>query len=290
VSSVGDALQEAFSIVLSRVLYRAALPLLLALVAVPAVAQDPPVPAPADTCTTGRIGYVYIDNASIFDINDPDIDKRFLKAYRLANALHIRTKTWVIRRELLFGPGTCFDRFLLDETERLLRANSYLSEVDIYEISQADGTYNVVVDTRDEWSTRVDVRLNTSSGLSVDGVRVSEDNLFGTGQSLGVFYVSRDVTRDYGISYFAPQLLGTRWDLTSAVGKTRAGTLVHQEVAYPFVGEVSHWAGRQSFRRDEQFFDYIATDDPTLRGAHVLMPIREEAFDLAVLRRIGMST
>jgi hypothetical protein len=46
--------------------------------------------------------------------------------------------------------------------------------------------------------------------------------------------------------------------------------------------------GRQSFRREDQFFDYIVVgDDPDLRSPHVLLPIREQAFDLAVVRRIG---
>jgi hypothetical protein len=71
------------------------------------------------------------------------------------------------------------------------------------------------------------------------------------------------------------------------VGRTRAGTSVNQEIAYPFVGEVGRWAGRQSFRRDDQFFDYMAGDDPSLSAPHVLLPMREQAFDLTAIRRIG---
>jgi hypothetical protein len=154
-------------------------------------------------------------------------------------------------------------------------------------VLQADGTYHVIVTTHDEWSTRVDIRLSTSGGIGIEGVRVSEDNLLGTGQSLGVFYFEREVTRDYGVSYFTPQLLGTRWDVTSEIGRTRAGTVVHQEVAYPLVGEYSRWGGRQSFRREDQFFDYIIDDDTGRRGAHVLLPMREQSFDLTVIRRVG---
>lgn len=273
------------------VLRRARFLLALALACPPASAQTPdpatPLPLPQEPCEQGRISYVFIDNASIFDTSDPDLDRRFGWAYRAANALHIRTREGVIRRELLFGVGSCYDPFLLEETERLLRSYDFLAEVDVFGAPQADGTWHVVVDTRDEWSTRVDVRVNTTDGLRLEGIKVSEDNLLGTGQSVGVFYYERDVTRDYGVSYATPQLLGTRWDVQGALGRTRAGTLVQQEVAYPFVGEVSRWAGRQSFRRDDQFFDYVAGDDARAKSAHVLVPLREQLFDLAVVRRVG---
>jgi hypothetical protein len=262
---------------------------LLMLLAVPLAAQEPVEQpgAPADTCPGGRISYVFIDNKSIFDTADPDLDRRFLWAYRTANTLHRRTREWVIRRELLFGPGSCYDQFLLEETERLLRAYDFLARVDIFAVPRPDGTYHVIVSTRDEWSTRVDVRVTSRGGFGLEGIRVTEDNLLGTGQSIGVFYFEREVTRDYGISYFTPQFVGTRWDLTAALARTRAGTAVQEEIAYPFIGEVSRWAGRQNFRREDQFFNYIIADDPALVAPHALLPLREQAFDVAVVRRIG---
>ena len=238
-----------------------------------------------DSCPNGRIGAVQIENASIFDEADPDLDTRFRWAYRAANALHVRTRTWVIRRELLFHPGDCLDPFLLAESERLLRSYDFLSDVDITSEPQPDGTFLVRVHTRDEWSTRVDVRLG--SGLSVDGVRLTEENVLGSGQSLGAFYLARELDREYGLSYYTPQVLGTRWDLSVEAGQTRPGTFLRQAISYPYVGEVSHWAGRQGFRREDRFFNYITSDDPGLRASHVLLPVREKLFDAAVVRRIG---
>ena len=240
----------------------------------------------ASSCPTGPITAIFLDNASIFDVDDPG-DRRFQWAYDAANALHVQTKERVLRRELLFQVGDCYDPFLLEETERLLRAYTFIGRVDVYGVPQAGGDYYVYVETQDEWSTRVDARFRFDDGFELSGASVNEENLLGTGQTVGVFYVQRDVQRDVGVSYFTPQLAGTRWDLTAAVGGTRAGDFMREEVAYPFVGEVSRWAGRQSFRRDERFFDYIAGDDPTLQADHVLMRLREKFFDLAVMRRIG---
>jgi hypothetical protein len=268
--------------------------LVLALLATRVAAQvpDEPLvqPAPADTCRQGRISHVFIDNQSIFDTADPDLEPRFRWAYSTANALHVSTKEWVIRRELLFGPGACFDPFMLEETERVLRGYPFLSRVDVFPVPLPDGTYHVIVATRDEWSTRVDVRLDTRDGVRLEGLRLREDNLLGTGQSVGLFWHEREVTRDYGVTYHTPQLVGTRWDLSAALGRTRAGTAVLEEVAYPFVGEVSRWGGRQSFLREDQYFDYVLPrprEQEEEARPHVLVPVREQAFDVALVRRLG---
>lgn len=238
-------------------------------------------------CPEGRISYVHIDNASIFDVSDPNLDRRFGWAYRAANALHARTRDVVLRRELLFAPGDCYDSFLADESERLLRAYNFLAEVDIYAVPQPDSTVQVIVDTRDEWSTRVDVRIGTRRGVTLEGIRATEDNLLGTGQTVGAFYFEREVTREYGLLYYTPQLLGSRWDLAAEFGRTRPGNFVRQELSYPYIGEVGRWAGRQSFRREDLFFDYVTEDDPRPNAPHVLQPVRAEAFDAAAVRRFG---
>ena len=238
-------------------------------------------------CPTGPISFIYIDNHSIFDTSEPGLDKRFSWAYRIANSLHVKTKRSVIERELLFGPGDCFDQYLLDETERLLRNYRFLSQVDLFGVPQPDGSYHVIVDTQDQWSTQVDLRVAFDEGLQIEGFRLRETNVLGTGQEVGLFYIDRDVTRDYGVSYATPQLAGTRWDLSGAVGRTRAGTIAQQVVSYPFVGEVGHWAARQTFTRDDQFFDYITLDSTRESSAHLLVPVREKVFDVGLGLRLG---
>jgi hypothetical protein len=110
------------------------IPFLSALLVVPVYAQDGSKPVQAGECPNGRITYVLLDNNSIFDTSDPELDTRFVWAYRAANALHLRTRPWVIRRELLFRTGDCFDPFLLAESERLLRAYPFLARVDIHAV------------------------------------------------------------------------------------------------------------------------------------------------------------
>ena len=241
--------------------------------------------AQAQSCQLGPISYVFIDNQSIFDVKNTE-SSRFSWFYRAANNLHVRTRRAVVARELLFGPGDCFDPVMIEESERLLRAYDFLAQVEIYGIPQPDNSYHVIVNTRDEWSTQPDVRISLDNGLSFEGARLREANLLGRGESLSAYYVKRDVTRDYGVRFTTHQLAGTRWDLDLSLGRTRAGTVLAQSVAYPFVGEVSRWSARQAFSREDRFFDYIAgeLDDETL---HVLVPVRDKRFDLSVVTRLG---
>ena len=57
----------------------------------PAPAQEPPA------CETGIITALFLDNQSIFDTTDPDLDPRFRWAYGAANALHFAPGCVLIR-------------------------------------------------------------------------------------------------------------------------------------------------------------------------------------------------
>jgi hypothetical protein len=243
--------------------------------------------APDEPCPAGVIEHIFIDNHSIFDTSDPSLDPRFRWAYDLANRLHVRTRPEVIGRELLFRVGDCLDPMLLEESARLLRAYPFLGNVDIYGLQQPGGGYHVIVDTEDEWSTQVEARLDLSGGLRLEGLDLRERNLLGTGRELGVFYRSLDATHEYGIGYRAPQLLRTRWVMDLSVGRTRAGSLLVQEVAYPFVGEIGRWSARQLLHHRDRHFDYVLPPADDVPHQRILVPITERGFHILGLRRFG---
>jgi hypothetical protein len=248
----------------------------------PLGAQDSPV-----ECRTGVIEHIFIDNHSIFDTSDPDLDPRFRWAYDLANRLHVRTRPEVIARELLFSVGDCYDPLLVEESGRLLRSYRFLARVDIYAIEQPGGGYHVVVDTEDEWSTQVQTRLDLSGRLKVEGLEVRERNLLGTGREVGVFYRSRDAMEEYGAGFRSPQLFGTRWVLDAAGGRTRAGSLFHQEVAHPFVGEVGRWSFRELMHHRDRLFDFVVPTTSDGIDQRVLIPLTERGAHVVGLHRFG---
>jgi hypothetical protein len=240
-----------------------------------------------DACPAGRIDFVYIDAHSIFDADDPGLDGRVRWAYRAANALHVTTREPTIQRELLLSPGDCYDPFLLAESERLLRLFGTFARVDVFGVPQPDGNWHIIVATRDEWSTQVDIRFRFDNGVEFEGARVYETNLVGRALTLGAFYYERDVTRDYGMAFATPHLFRTHANGVLAIGRTRAGQFIRGEVSYPFLGEIGQYGGRVGYRREEQFFDYIVEDQRTLDSPHVLVPVRAKFVDASAVRRFG---
>lgn len=257
--------------------------MLMAAFAVPAAAQRAAAPS-GSAATCAPINRIFIDNHSIFDPTDPEASGGFGWIQRTANALHFRTDRDVVRRELIFHVGECLDPFKLEESERLLRRLGFLSRVDIFAVPEPDSGVHVIVDTQDEWSTQVNLSVGWRDGPRFEGAELRELNLFGSGRSVGVFYRERGIQQSYGVKYAAPQLLGTRWDLRLEAGRTRAGKFVSETVAYPFVGESGTWAALQHFTTRDIFFDYIL---PGLEERHVLLPLKDESFDLGTVRRIG---
>jgi hypothetical protein len=236
-------------------------------------------------CPDGRVASVFVDNHSVFDLTDPARNGQFAWAFRLANRMHVRTREDVILRELLFQRGDCYDPVRLEESARQLRAAGFIADADVYGIRQPDGNWHIVVDTRDEWSTRVDLRLDSREGSGITGFRFTEENVLGSGRSVSAFSLRSQGERVYGATYFTPQLFDSRWTAESSVGRTPTGALVSLAVLRPFLGEGGGWAARQHLRYHDRYFQYLAPVDGGL--VRVLLPEERRRLELGAMRRFG---
>jgi hypothetical protein len=240
---------------------------------------------PFRECPGGQITTIWVDNHSVFDLSQTGHDRRFGWAFRLANRLHVRTREEVIRRELVFETGDCFEAELLRESERVLRASGFIADVDVFEVRQPDGSVHVVVETRADWSTRVNVTSEAGTGLQVTGASIHEANLLGSGRQASLFYLQSQEEKIYGGSFLDPQLFGTRWQGSLAVGRTPVGTLFRESLHYPFIGETGRRAYRHHIEHHDRFFRYHArTGDEMIA---VLVPESRRAFDLGGAIRLG---
>jgi len=130
-----------------------------------------------------KIGEIRIDPQNIFDLEDP---KENSVLYRAANALHIRTRPEVIRRQLLFRSGEPLSVRIIEETERLLRGNQSLYDVSIRPVAYHDGVVDIEVRTRDTWTLAVGVSASREGGSNRHGVTLRENNALGTGIQVGI--------------------------------------------------------------------------------------------------------
>jgi hypothetical protein len=154
--------------------------------------------APADSSTL-RVGEVTLDMDDIFssaEVAEASGPNRFLR--QTMNSLHVKTRPWVVSKELLFETGDPFRPYLLAESERNLRGLGFLNDVSVVPTdTTADGRVNVAVRTRETWTLAAEVSFALASdGDSRWKASLSEKNFLGYG-----FEVRGTAGRDLDASY-----------------------------------------------------------------------------------------
>lgn len=153
--------------------------------------------------------------------------------FRTANALHVVTRRYVVRRELLLRAGEPWDSARAAETERNLRALGVFTDVTVDSVRRDSGLIARVV-TRDGWSTRPDFRFRSTGGQVEYTLALFEDNLAGTATQVGVNYRHQVDRTSYQFSFFQPRLIANRVR-AGAVWEDRSdGSIVMAELSQPF--------------------------------------------------------
>jgi hypothetical protein len=238
-------------------------------------------------CPDGRISHVFVDNHSIFDPAALPEDTRIRWAYTLANRVHMRTREAFIRNELLVAEGDCFDDELVEESARVLREFRFIAGADAFGVEQPDGTHHVVVDTHDEWTTKLGLSVRFDDGLRFEGGFLVEENLLGRGIALGAFYTQRDERRDIGGMLEVPRIRHSSWDGRLSGAATRIGEVLEQDVIHPFRGERPGVAFRQSVRHRNDLFSYLLPENG--EASHVVIPVEEQRAEFTLARRFGVA-
>ena len=189
---------------------------------------------------------VRIVRHDVFDIDDP---KTSSWPYRAAAALHVLSRERYIRSILLFREGEPLDAGQLAESERLLRATGFLNPVTI-RARAVEGGAEVVVETRDQWTTEVALNFGVAGSRSRVGFSLSEQNFLGLGKSLSLD-ARRDDERDsLTVSYDDPQFLGSRWQLAAGYRDASDGTMNALRFEYPFYSLATRRAGGGAWRHE----------------------------------------
>ncbi len=195
------------------------------------------------------IGEVRIVAEDIFDLDDPD-ENNFL--FRAANKLHVRTQPSVIQRSLLFSSGEVVSTQKIAESERLLRRNGFLYDVDIRPVAYHDGIVDIEVRTRDTWTIEPGIRFSRAGGVNSTGLTIREGNLLGTGTSIG-YASSSDVDRK-GTEFSLSQdhIFGGWTGVSLDIGNYSDGKSRAFSFGQPFYSLNTRWAGGASIKHDER--------------------------------------
>jgi len=202
-----------------------------------------------------KVGQIRIIGENIFDLCIPQED-RWL--YRMANAIHITTKPYVIEAQLLLAPGDTYSKQRVEESERLLRSNRYLKDAEITPRQYQDGTVDLDVRTKDVWTLVPSIKFGRSGGVNTGGVALREFNLLGRGKSIAFSYQS-EVDRDSTtLRYFDRNLLASRYRLLAEYSDTSDGFAQQLNFAKPFYALDVRRAGgfaANNVRQTESVYD-----------------------------------
>ena len=209
-----------------------------------------PVPSFAELEAAGaRVGQVRIVARDIFDTDDP---KENYLLFRWANALHIQTREGVIERALLFKTGDPVSVRAIEETERLLRSNRYLYDVQFRPVDYHDGVVDIEVSTRDTWTLDLGVSLGRAGGANSGSIQVKEYNLLGTGTSVSLGH-SSDVDRTSNVFQIAnSRAFGTWTSLGFSHASNSDGSRDAASIVRPFYELDARWAAGVSGVKDDR--------------------------------------
>lgn len=236
-------------------------------------------------CPEGVVSHVFVDNHSIFDAPSLPDNPRVRWIYRAANRIHVRTRPSFIRGEVLLGPGDCLNEALVAESARILRSFQFIADADVFGVRQPDGTHHLIVETRDEWTTKTAGDVSFRGGIRLTEFSVVEENLFGRGLTLGVFMLDDEVVRERGGLLRVPRVGRRNWDLDLSAARTRVGTSWKQGWVHPFMGEVGTLAFRQSAQRTAGEFAWVLPRGS--QNQHLVAPIETGGAEVVLARRIG---
>ena len=252
----------------------------------PASGQDNGNATPPDEelCTSGIITAIDVDSRSVYDPESTRIAP-LAWTYGLLNLLHVNTNQSFIRRELLFQEGDCFDPFLITESYRLLDNYGFMMVEDIENFDDGAGGHRISVATRDEWSTKVDVRPDYDEGFNLERLQVTEENFLGNGVFAEFTRYARRETRTQSFGLRTPRFFG-RSDAGIAAGSARPGNFIDQYWRYPFLGEASRVSIREGYNYATDFFAY-GTDGADSLVNQVLVQVRRQQAELSAAYRFG---
>ena len=186
-----------------------------------------------------RIREVRIDNQNIFDLDDPEEDKRL---FRAMNRLHVVTRSSIIRQQLLFKPDEPFEARLLYESERILRATNYLYDASITVASCDENAVDIDVRTQDVWTLKPGVSVSRSGGETRYGLDLQEENFLGRGGSVRYARRIDEDRRSTEIGYRDPNLRGRWIAIDTTLADNSDGHVLALSLARPFYALDTRWA------------------------------------------------
>ena len=266
---------------LSRAMTLAALPY-AALSAQDAGQGGRPVTSPsgraAVACTGQRVDQIIIYAEA------PSVDKlrRVPVVARMARTLHVTTNPAVIRRFILMDEGEPCSELRRAESERILRAQPFIADADLFVVAGDAGGVDLEVRTSDEASIVFGGGVRSRAPM-VTSFLLGNANLGGEGIYTSFAWRYGDGFRDgVAAKLIDHQFLGRAWVFGLEGERARIGGSWRIEGTRPFLTDLQRLAWRV---RSGQSSGYTELRMPN--GARPTVAVARNFFDVGGIARVG---
>lgn len=180
---------------------------------------------------------------------------------RAGNTLHVKTRTGIIRQDLLFDEGDPVDPQQMVRQLQLLRSRRYISDADVI-IRRIPGNFrqvDIYVLVYDSWTISVDGSLG-SGGETMVGL--SDANIAGLGAQFGVDVNFNRRDFSFGGTIFkidAPNLFGSFYHGSLSVGREFSESELKFSLEKPLIQPTDYSVGF-SYTRIKEDKEFVAPD------------------------------
>lgn len=201
------------------------------------------------------------------------------KVARSVGLHHSTTAEGLVRRFVSLDPGKECTEFRRSESERLLRAQPYLSDATVTTTREGD-RIRVDVTTVDEVPLVIGARLQ---GAHVRAMNVGTLNFMGLGIHVeGRWERARGLRQGFGGKVSHRQLLGRPYDLTLEGMRRPIGEYYNTSLSHPFYTDLQRIAWHSGFA---SLNDYVHLRRPD-RSA-LLQPVNRSMWSVGGVVRVG---
>jgi hypothetical protein len=193
--------------------------------------------AQAGTRADPRIDTVIVVSHNVFD--PPDGTPRLVA--KLGNALHVTTRTAVIRRLLLVGAGSPLDSARLVESERALRELGVFRSVRLDTLRVAN-RLALRVETADGWSTSPQLNFASSAGSTTWSAAMVERNFLGLATLVSASYGVTPDRHSLDLQFASPGLVFRHAPLLAVYSHLSDGDAGQWGYGLPFYRTDARWA------------------------------------------------
>lgn len=186
-----------------------------------------------------KIRTIQFTSLSVFDKDDPDENNGL---YLFLNKLHINTRSSVVRAQLLFEEGESLNVKTIQESERILRKRSYLTNAYIIPLTVCAEQVDIMVVTQDSWSLEPQLSLSRESEGTKSGFAISDGNIFGTGNSLTIGYEENAQRNLISYDFSNPHIFNSQIATKIYYADTSDGRDTILDISRPFHSLQTPWA------------------------------------------------